>query len=508
MRKLLYFILFLSSFINSSNAQTWSIKIETTSDEYLVYNTVDFKLLVTSGNSGNESLEKHKKQPLKEVVGALKTTLDGQIKISFQTNNGYVVHKNLYQNKWYFNRDSVMQNCDGILKLKVSYSRSISIFYDSIQIVLPKKIIKIEPNWGDKRIDYFDDVFENNVKVYFDDGRSKITYPKFYNIRNDNSKSSILNEIMVNGDVYFKDGKCKLKYDNPQKTKQLEFVYRKTNQLVCTTNIPKSIYTRVDFISIKPIQSEIKNINGKDGNNYRIDSISNELFYQIDKEGNRIDSLSIFKMKDFDLALINGANGMNGTHGINAKSMMVKIDRANEIDSIAKISVLFEDTTYVYYIDIINGGVFKINCNGGNGTSAGHGGECGYIENSDSVLYWGISGKGGVGGSGGNGSDITIVADSIYLNYMENIMISNYGGMFGLGGVDGLQITTDIAPFAGYYYKTGGALFLTGSLRIKATEIFTAYNPPRFIFSKLPKTKGKNVDGKHGKSGQIIYNFY
>lgn len=507
-KKIFFIITLLNVLTLNAQAQSWSIKIIVTSDEYLVSNFVNFDLSVTAKNTEHESWEKLKKQPLKEVIGVLKTTFDGLPQISFQTNNGHVEHIDLLQNTWYFNRDSVLQLSKGVLKLKVSYFRSDSIFFDSIQIVLPQKILKIEPYWGDKRSDYFDNIFATNVRVYFDDGRSRHSSPDFYNNQTKIINQSILNDIIVKGDVNFKEGKYKINYDNPQNTKQITFVNRKTNKIINTVDVPKSIYIRWENIWIKPIQLNVKSIDSKDGNIYRIDSITKKSFFQIDKEGNRIDSQTLYNLNEIELVLINGENGVNGTNGINAKPMIVKIDRANKIDSIAKISVLIKDTTYIYFIDIINGGILTIYNNGGNGTNGSNGGQCGYIENVDSVLFWGIAGHGGHGGHGGDGGAVTIFADNIYKKYIDNIKITNEGGKQGYGGLDALQIKKDFAPNAGFYFKSGGALYMTGKFRFKTTEIYMAYAPPKFNLNKMPKTKGKNTDGQPVENGHIIYNFY
>jgi len=506
--KIFLYILLFNVLTSNAQAQNWSVKILVNSDQYLVSNFVNFDLLVTAKNTEHESWEKLKKQPIKEVIGVLKTTFDGPPRVSFQTNNGYVEHNDLLFNTWYFNRDSAMQLNKGLLKLKVSYFRSDSIVFDSIQIVLPQQIIKIVPYWGDKRSDYFNNIFETGIIVYFDDGRSSHASPYFYNNQTESINQSILKDIIVKGDVYFKEGKCKVNYDNPQDTKQVTFVNRKTNKIINTVNIPKSIYINRESIWIKPIQVSIKSIDGKDGNIYRIDSIIKTSFFQIDREGNRIDSQTLYKLNDIDLALINGENGVNGANGINGKPIVVKIDRTNQIDSIAKITVLVDETTYVYFIDIINGGTLEINNIGGNGTNGSRGEKCGYIENIDVVLFWGIAGIGGVGGNGGDGGAVTIYADNIYKKYIANIDITNEGGEKGYGGVNALQITHDFAPNAGYYYNTKPGLYMTGKFRLKTTEIWTDYASPKFIINKMPKTYSPIIDGKPGKNGQVIYNFY
>ncbi len=50
---------------------------------------------------------------------------------------------------------------------------------------------------------------------------------------------------MVTGDVHFKHGKYKLKYENPQINKYINFVNRKTNKTINTFLIPKSIYVQM-----------------------------------------------------------------------------------------------------------------------------------------------------------------------------------------------------------------------------------------------------------------------
>lgn len=490
-----------------SKAQNWTIKINITSDQYLVSNIVDFDLLVSGGNPADDNWEKLKKNPVKEIFGVLKTTFDGLPQVSFQTNNGYVVHSSLSSNQWYFDRDSVMQYNHGVLNLKVAYNRKDTIVFDSIQIVLPR-ISKIEPYFGDKRNDYFNNIFESGLRIHFEDGRTQNVSPYFYRDQSEFIKTGILNDIIVTGDVYFKDGKYKVNYDNPQNTKQLTFVNRKTNKTINTVIVPKSIYIQIISIGNQPIQVKVEKINGKDGKIYRIDSITKQSFFQIDEEGNKIDSPTIYKLREIDLASINGDNGSDGVDGVKGKPMFVKVDRANKIDSIAKVTVKVDDTSYVCYVDIINGGMLSVFSRGSNGTNGANGGKCGYIENTDSVLFWGMAGDGGKGGNGGMGGEVTVHAHKIYKEFIDNIEIRNEGGMNGRGGVHALQITHVFAPNAGHYYTVEPALIMSGKFRVYYTDPFIAYAPPKRIIMKMPKINKPYIHGEPGKIGPINYNYY
>ncbi len=494
--------------ITNVEAHNASVKIKVVSNQYLVFDYVDFELLVTTKKTADENWNDLKKQPIKGIFDVLNTTFDRPNRETFQVNSGYVNQGDFLHYTWYFNRDSIIQHCKGILKLKVSFKNSNTVCYDSIQIAIPTRIVKISPVFGEPRNDYFYNIFKSGCIVHFNDGRSYITEPFFYDSQYAIKNHHILNNILVKGDIYMKNGKYQISYDNPQNIKQITFVNRKTNKIINTLTVPKSVYVQKVYVEIKPIQLNIQGIDGKDGNNYRMDSITKQSYYQIDMKGNRVDTQKFYKLNDIDISSINGGNGINGTKGINGKSVVVKIDRANKIDSIAKISLLYDDTVYVYFVDIINGGTVEIYNKGGDGTNGGNGGKCGYIENIDSVLYWGVAGNGGIGGDGGDGGLVTIFADRIYKNHMDKIRISNPGGMKGRGGVSALQITLDFAPKAGYYYNTERGLYLTGKLRLRATESYRTYAEPKFIVTKMPKTKGTVVDGKLGRPGNVFYNYY
>ncbi|MDZ4756793.1 MAG: hypothetical protein SGJ10_01470 [Bacteroidota bacterium] len=194
--------------------------------------------------------------------------------------------------------------------------------------------------------------------------------------------------------------------------------------------------------------------------------------------------------------------------GIRGQDLDIRVGRANNIDSIAQITVTASDTSYIYYLDIMNGGIFSLYIIAGNGTNAGDGGKCGYIEKTDSVLKWGLAGKGGTGGNGGNGGDVMVYADKIYREYIDQIRITNEGGQKGQGGVSFLQITLSIAPKAGYYYNTDPALIMSGRGRLYYTNSEIAYSPPKWNVAKMPKTNTPYKHGAPGKNGTIIYTYY
>lgn len=509
-RRYLLFVTLLT-IILSTNAKESTLNIVIKSDQYLLYNYVEIDLKYNSGATEKEFWKEEQRRPVKGLVNAIKNPPI----ITFHANTGSVEQSGigLENNKWHFNRDSVLMLHGGILKLKVSYTRLNTKVVDSIEISLPK-ISRIEPQFHKRKSsEYFNNIFENWINIHFSDGRIKYFPAYFHKPDSSFENNTVLANIMVTGDIIYEGGRYKIKYDNPINTKQITFVDRITNQIINTVNVPKSIYILRETFVLKPIELEQKALHGKDGNIYRMDSLTRKVYFQIDKEGRIIDKTS-YNLSRIDLNSINGEQGIKGMDGVNGKQMTVKVDRANEVDSIARITVHVDDTVYHYFVDIVNGGSFSIYNAGGHATNGGNGGACGYIESIDSVLYWGIAGHGGAGGNGGDGGNVSIYAQEFYKNYIHNIIVHNRGGQGGKGGKDATQFTLEKVVKAGVYYSTQpylmlkGEILKTGKLGATYSNAETVYFPPTKYISNRDQINSKASNGKNGATGSVVYIYY
>ncbi len=136
---------------------------------------------------------------------------------------------------------------------------------------------------------------------------------------------------------------------------------------------------------------------------------------------------------------LNGGNGQNGSVGDYAENFKIKVERVNKKDSVAKITVYAIDSTYIYIIDLLNGGTFTLEANG---SSGGWGVDAGlfaafFYKFADSIRIWKCGKKrlACAGNNGGNGGDVTIEMDEIYKTVFYTIKIENKGGKMGFGGV-------------------------------------------------------------------------
>lgn len=135
----------------------------------------------------------------------------------------------------------------------------------------------------------------------------------------------------------------------------------------------------------------------------------------------------------------NGQGGGNGQRGNDGQDLIMKLTTLPS--GIVKVAIENRRMlTEVYFIDFKSGGQLVVDLSGGEGGDGGDGGDGGSGNNATerySAGYGGNGGDGGYGGHGGRGGNLTIYADSIAYQFIDNVILINRGGRGGNGGKGG-----------------------------------------------------------------------
>ncbi len=400
-------------------------------------------------------------------------------KTTITVNQGYLTNS-LGNREWHFNRDSVMLYHNGILRLIASKKIGERVYIDSLVLKLPK-IIEIIPNFTVVSYrKYHENIFSNGITYKLDNGKSYTSSFNFYD------KESILNTVSIGRSSHLQQNPHHIySLDYPTKLEDIwiEFFDKNSGKLINKFLIPRTIY--IQEYSFKCIGEK-----GNDGQNG-----VNGSWYN----GNKGDPIP-----NLDTLKLDGTNGMNGMHGKDAIEVIVRIERANSKDSIAKITCTTKDSTCTYFVDLIHGGTFYLDAKGGRGGEGGDGGSCGSLRMGDSIIKNGVEGKAGIGGDGGKGANVTVYMASFYKNYQQKIIINNAGGDKGFGGY---------SPEAGVrcWYTSP---YNRGSYDVPPSLVFDVILPHILgksgggsnTIDNIPKTdKSENLgtSGKKGIDGKI-----
>lgn len=162
-----------------------------------------------------------------------------------------------------------------------------------------------------------------------------------------------------------------------------------------------------------------------------------------------------------------GENGASGKEGETGQEIEIQVRYVYDSiigKSLLKISTTsFTTSTKNEYLLDPDEGIAIISANGGNGGAGGKGGDGGDGQDAPCKpgYYYqgtpgGAGGAGGCGGVGGKGGKITILFDSLCINYMNHFTCTNIGGKGGNGGrpgepggfgqsyADGVPVTTPV----------------------------------------------------------------
>lgn len=406
----------------------------------------------------------------KSILRDIKRTVKDPLKprLNFEPSCGY-----LSGNIWYFDRDTAWLRNNGIIQLVMRNTDTEFPCSDTLRIQLVK-LSDINVNFTSPEF-YFNKLFQT-VEVTLANGEKGVVNADF------EGKSNILqgvkmesNATIIKGVGDFGNAFYKLSESTYTKDIKVRFVDKSSGKVYQTENLPNTIYRR-DYKVI--------------GNGHAAKTANHGKTGSVKLLSKATDTLSFTAF-----SALNGGNGENGLSGEDAQDFKIKVERVNEIDSIAKIKVTNSDTTFCYIVDLFGGGHFTLEAIGAYGCNGGNAGLYGavFYKFGDSIKLWkqGKEGLPGSGGNGGTGGDVILEIDRLYQPILNNIKIENKGGKMGFGGIK------NYPSYYNYPYFTG-----EGALLLKTWERIFGYNLPRSIDEHLKGVKYYDGNPNLGKSGR------